>query len=280
MFSSDCPAWVKYAEQWHPGFLPHLSACKSPQQMLGSVIRAYYASLFHINPDNLYTVSAMPCTAKKFEAQREQMTHKGISEVDSVLTTRELAQFICLNGIDIQQIESELADHPFHIRSSAGRLLSVSGGTTEALIRTLHYRLTGKDMGQPRINEFRNSKEIKEIKLKIGDYKLGFAAVSTVKQASKIIEEIRAGRDDLHFVEVMACPGGCVNGGGQPIGSDPAAVKARIKAVYEIDEKDPIRFPYKNPAVLELYTDFLIEPMSAKSTELLHTTYKKREVPL
>jgi len=280
VFSSDCPAWIKYAEQWHPDMLNHLSACKSPQQMLGAIVSSYYTSLFHINPDNLFTVSAMPCTAKKFESQREQMTHKGITDVDAVMTTRELAQFIRLNGIDIQQIDHELPDNPFHVRSSAGRLLSVSGGVTEALIRTLHFRLTGKDMSQPRISELRSSKDLKEIKLKIGDFKLGFAAVSSVKQASKLINEIKAGRNDLHFIEVMACQGGCVNGGGQPITKDTGAVKARIKTVYETDEKDPIRFAHKNPAVVELYRDFLGEPMSARSIELLHTTYKKREVPL
>lgn len=280
VFSSDCPAWVKYTEQWHPDMLSHLSACKSPQQMLGAIVSSYYTNLFHINPDNLFTVSAMPCTAKKFESQREQMTHKGITDVDAVMTTRELAQFIKLNGIDIQQSDQELPDNPFHVRSSAGRLLSVSGGVTEALIRTLHFRLTGKDLSQPRISELRNNKDYKEIKLKIGDYKLGFAAVSSLKQASKLINEIKAGRNDLHFIEVMACQGGCVNGGGQPISKDTGAVKARIKTVYETDEKDPIRFAHKNPAVVELYRDFLGEPMSAKSIELLHTTYKKREVPL
>ncbi|MFH1120324.1 MAG: [FeFe] hydrogenase, group A [Bacteroidota bacterium] len=280
VFSSDCPAWVKYLEQWHPELLQNLSACKSPQQMLGALISSYYTALFHINPGNLYTASAMPCTAKKFEAQREQMTCKGITDVDAVLTTRELAQFIRLNGIDIDQIDNELADNPFHVRSSAGRLLSVSGGVTEALIRTLHHRLTGKDMIQPRINELRNGREYREVKMKMGDFKLGFAAVSTIRQAAKLLEEIRLGRNDLHFIEVMACPGGCINGGGQPIACDAGAVKARIKTVYEIDEKDPIRFAHKNPAVMELYRDFLGEPMGQKSVELLHTTYKKREVSL
>lgn len=280
VFTSDCPAWVKYAEQWHPDFLNHLSRCKSPQQMLGSVIRSYYTEQFHINPDKLYIVSAMPCTAKKFEAQREQMTHKGISDVDAVLTTRELAQFIRLNGVDIQQIEPELPDFPFHIRSSAGRLFSISGGVTEALIRTLYYRITGKEFTNLKISELRTQKDYKEIKLKIGDYKVGFAVVSNVKLASKLIDEIKDGRDDIHFVEVMTCPGGCVNGGGQPIVEDTGAIKARIKTIYEIDDKDSIRFPYKNPSIIELYSDFLGEPGSEKALELLHTTFKKREVPL
>lgn len=280
LFSSDCPAWVKYTEQWYPELLGNLSTCKSPQQMLGAIINSYYAGLFHINPDNLYTVSAMPCTAKKFEAQREQMTRKGISDVDTVLTTRELAQFIRLNGIDVQQIEQENADFPFHMRSSAGRLFSVAGGVTEALIRELHFRITGKELQNPLISELRSSKDYKEVKLKIGDFKIGFASVSTVKVAARLIEEIKAGRNDIHFVEVMACPGGCINGGGQPIVEDPGALKARMKTIYDFDMKDPIRVAHKNPSIVELYRDFLVEPGSEKSLSLLHTTYKKREVPL
>jgi iron-only hydrogenase group A len=280
MFSSDCPAWIKYMEQWHPEIIPYVSVCKSPQQMLGAVITNHYTKTYHINPDHLYTVSAMPCTAKKFEAQREQMTHKGISDVDAVLTTRELAQFIRLNGIDLQQNETEHADFPFHIRSSAGKLMAVPGGLTESLIRTLHFRLTGKDISNFKINELRSSKDFKEVKIKIGDYKLGFAAVSSVKHANQLIEEIKAGRNDLHFIEVMACPGGCVGGGGQPIVKDSGAIKARTKAIYEIDDKDPIKVSYKNPAIVELYRDFLGEPFGEMSTKLLHTSYKKRDVPL
>lgn len=280
VFSSDCPAWIKFMEQWHPDIIPHVSVCKSPQQMLGAVITNYYTKTYHINPDNLYTVSAMPCTAKKFEAQREQMTHKGISDVDSVLTTRELAQFIKLNGIDLHQNESEHADFPFHVRSSAGKLMAVSGGLTEALIRTLHYRITGKEIGSYKINELRVNKEVKEYKVKIGEFKLGFAAVTTVKQAGQLIEEIKSGRNDLHFIEVMACEGGCVGGGGQPIVKDIGAIKARAKAIYDTDEKDPIRASHKNPAIVELYRDFLGEPFGENSAKLLHTSYKKREVPL
>ncbi len=280
MFNSDCPAWIKYMEQWQPDLIPNVSTCKSPQQMLGAIIAGYYSKTYHINIDNLYTVSAMPCTAKKFEAQREQMTIKGISDVDAVLTTREIAQFIRLNGIDIHQGDHELPDIPFHVHSSAGKLVSVSGGVTEALIRTLHYKLTGKEFDHKRISELRVNKDCKEVKLKIGDYKLGFAAVSTVNQAARLIEEIKNGRNDLHFIEVMACPGGCVNGGGQPIVDDPSAVKARIKAIYDQDDKEPIRMAHKNPAIIELYREFLGEPLSEQSMKLLHTSYKKREVSL
>jgi len=158
--------------------------------------------------------------------------------------------------------------------------MAVPGGLTEALIRTLHFRLTGKDISNFKINELRISKDYKEVKIKIGDYKLGFAAVSSVKHANQLIEEIKAGRNDLHFIEVMACPGGCVGGGGQPIVKDSGAIKARTKAIYEIDDKDPIKVSYKNPAIVELYRDFLGEPFGEMSTKLLHTSYKKRDVPL
>ncbi|MBW6490854.1 MAG: [FeFe] hydrogenase, group A [Lentimicrobium sp.] len=280
VFSSDCPAWIKYMEQWHPEIIPHVSVCKSPQQMLGAIITNHYTKTYHISTDNLYTVSSMPCTAKKFEAQREQMTHKGISDVDAVLTTRELAQFIRLNGIDLQQNDTEFADFPYHVRSSAGKLMAVAGGLTEALIRTLHFRMTGKDLPNPKITGLRNFKESKELVLKIGDFKLGFAAVSSIKHAALLIDEINKGRNDLHFIEVMACPGGCVGGGGQPILKDIGAIKARTKAIYETDDRDSIRVSYKNPAIVELYQNFLGEPFGGKSKELLHTSYKKREVPL
>ena len=280
LFSSDCPAWIKYIEQWHSEMIPHISTSKSPQQMLGSIINRYYADTYHIKTEDLYTVSAMPCTAKKFEAQREQLTHKGISDVDAVLTTRELAQFIKLNGIELQQNDSELADYPFHVRSSAGKLMSVAGGQTEALIRTLYFRLTGNEMKQPRIAEMRVNKDYKEVKIKMGKHLLGFAAVNSIALAHKLIEEIKAGRDDLHFIEVMVCPGGCINGGGQPIRKAQNALKIRQKSIYELDEKDPISAAHKNPGIIGLYTDFLISPDSSIARELLHTSYKKREVPL
>ena len=280
VFSSDCPAWIKYMEQWQPEMIPNVSVCKSPQQMLGTIITNHYAKTYHINPDHLYTVSTMPCTAKKFEAKRGQMTQKGISEVDAVLTTRELAQFIRLNGIDLQQNDNELADFPYHVRSSAGKLMAVAGGLTEALIRTLHFRLTGKDFPSSRINELRSNNDVRVVKIQMGKYKLGFAAVSSVKQAAMLIGEIRAGRDDLHFIEVMACPGGCVGGGGQPIVKDPGAIKARAKIIYDTDTRDSIKVPYKNPAIIELYNEFLGEPFGEMSAKLLHTSYKKRDVAL
>ncbi|MGE5318320.1 MAG: [Fe-Fe] hydrogenase large subunit C-terminal domain-containing protein [Chloroflexota bacterium] len=277
VLSSDCPAWVKYLEQKYPDRLDNLSVCKSPQQMFGAIITNYYTKMFHVKLEDLYTVSAMPCTARKFESKREQMTQKGISDVDAVLTTREFVQFVKLNGIETHQLEPEIADFPFHVQSSAGKLTGVVGGLTESLIRTLYYRMTGKEMAQPKIAELRNIKDYKEYHIKIGDYKLGFAVTNTMKNVSKILE---ANRDDIHFVEVMSCPYGCVNGGGQPFIEDQAALKTRIKAIYDNDEKDPIRFAHKNPAIVDLYREFLGTPMSDLSQSLLHTSYQIREVSI
>lgn len=280
LFSSDCPSWVKYLEQRYPEYLPHLSVCKSPQQMFGALISSYYTKMYHIKLDELYTVSAMPCTARKFESKREQMTQKGVSDVDAVLTTREFVQFVKMNGIDIHQIEPEISDFPFHVQSTAGKLMGVAGGLTEALIRTLHFNLTGKEFANPKIVELRTSKEYKEYKIKIGDYKLGFAVVCTMKQIARITEEIKNGRDDIHFIEVMACPAGCVNGGGQPFNEDQNNLKSRIKAIYDIDERGSIKAAHKNPAIVDLYNEYLGKPMGELSVQLLHTTYKKREVSL
>jgi len=280
MFSSCCPSWVKYIEQYNPEMLNHMSACKSPQQMMGAVLKSYYTESEGLKPENIYSVSVMPCTAKKFEAQRDEMTHKGITDVDAVLTTRELAKLIRLNGIDIHHNEPELPDMPMGTRSSAGKLYGASGGVTEALVRTLHYRITGKEMTQFKLTEARQGKGRKEFKLKIGQKEFGFAIISGMANVKDLLAEIQAGKSNLHFVEVMACPGGCVNGGGQPIPADPASVKARAKTIYDIDEKESIKTAHKNPMVLDLYQSFLKEPGSEVCKTLLHTEYHKREVLL
>jgi iron only hydrogenase large subunit-like protein len=208
------------------------------------------------------------------------MTHKGITEVDAVLTTRELAKLIRLNGIDIHHNDPELPDLPMGTRSSAGKLFAASGGVTEALIRTLHYDITAKELVQFKISDARQNKGRKEFKMKIGQHELGFAIISGMANIKELMLEIEGGRKDLHFIEVMACPGGCVNGGGQPIPSDPASVKARTKALYDIDEKESIKTAHKNPMVLDLYINFLQEPGSDVCKSLLHTVYHKRDVLL
>jgi NADP-reducing hydrogenase subunit HndD len=278
MVTSCCPGWVKFAEEFHQDMIDNLSTCKSPQQMMGAIIKSYFAQTEGIDPEKIYSVSVMPCTAKKFEQQREEMTQNGISDVDAVLTTRELARLIRLHGIDIHKLEPEIADSPLGTRSSAGKIFGASGGVMEAAIRTAHYLITGKEMVKFQVRGVRGLEGRKEAKVQVGEIEVGVAVVSGLKNASMLMDEIRNGRDDIHFIEVMACPGGCINGGGQPIGADEEAIKARMTTLYDIDEKDAIKVSHKNPYIVELYDKFLGKPLGHKSHELLHTHYQKREV--
>ena len=280
MFTSCCPAWVKYIEEFYPEMLENVSSCKSPQQMMGAIVKSYYAKQVGLDPENIFSVSIMPCTAKKFESQRDEMLKDGIADVDASITTRELARFIRLRGIDLKNLTPEIADSPLGTRSSAGKIFGASGGVMEAAIRTAYYKMTGKELVNFQIPEIRGFDGRKEAKINIAGIEVGVAVVSGLKNAAKLIEEIKAGRDDLHFIEIMACPGGCINGGGQPIGASEEAVKARMQSLYNIDETESIKVSHKNPMIKELYDNFLGEPLSHKSHELLHTTYAKREVEL
>lgn len=277
MFTSCCPAWVKYVEEFAPEFLPNVSSCKSPQQMLGAVIKTYFADIEGIKPEDIYSVSIMPCTAKKFEAQRTSMTRKGLTDVDAVLTTRELVDLIRMYGIQIEQLEPESADSPMGARSSAGKLFGASGGVMEAALRTAYFKLTGKEMVQFRVKEVRGLDGRKETKVQIGDLELGIAVVSGMANAKPLLDEIRNGRDDIHFVEMMACPGGCIAGGGQRIGAGLEAIRARMKSLYDIDDRESIKVSHRNPEIHEIYKNFLGEPLGHKSHELLHTKYIERD---
>ena len=278
MITSCCPAWVKYAEEFTPDFIPNISSCKSPQQMMGAVIKSYFAESNNLKSENIYSVSIMPCTAKKFEAQREEMTQNGISDVDAVMTTRELAQFIRLYGIDIHNIEPEITDSPLGVRSSAGKLFGATGGVMEAAVRTAYFKITGNELLNFKIPEVRGLEKRKEAKIKIGDLEIGIAVVNGLANAKSLLDEIKAGRKDIHFIEIMACPGGCIGGGGQPIEFDEKNVIARMNSLYEIDERATIKVSHKNPDIIELYNEFLGEPLGHKSHKLLHTNYCKREV--
>lgn len=278
MITSCCPGWIKFAEEFYPEFLPNLSSCKSPQQMMGAIIKSHYAKTAEINPEDIYSVSIMPCTAKKFEGQRAEMTSKGISDVDAVLTTRELAALIKLYEIDLNNIEPELADSPLGLRSSAGKIFASSGGVMEAAIRTANYSLTGKELVQFKVKEVRGIKGIKEAKININGLELGVAVTSGLQNAKELLAQIKNGRSDIHFIEIMACPGGCIGGGGQPINTDENALIARMKSIYNIDEKESIKVSHKNPEIRDLYRDFLGKPLGEKSHHLLHTTYEERDV--
>lgn len=280
MITSCCPGWIKYAEEFVPDFIPNLSSCKSPQQMTGAIIKSKFIEQENIKQEDIYSVAIMPCTAKKFEGQREEMTQNGISDVDAVLTTREFVKMLNMFGIDMHTLTPELANNPLGVRTSAGKIFGNSGGVAEAAIRTAYYKLTDKELVNFRVEALRGLKGRKEAKLKIGDLELGVAVVNGLGNAKALLQEIKEGRKDLHFIEVMACPGGCVAGGGQPIKMDEEAIKARAKSLYKIDDLESIKVSHKNPDVQKLYAEYLGEPLGHKSHELLHTHYQKREVVL
>ena len=278
MMTSCSPGWIKFVEQFYPDFIGNISSCRSPQQMMGAVIKSYYAEREGLDPKKIFSVSIMPCTAKKFEAGRTEMSRDGIPDVDAVLTTRELARFIRMRGLDIRTLDPDTADTPFGERTTAGKLFGATGGVMEAAIRTAHYLLTGKELEHLEVEAVRGLKEVKEARVKIGELEVGVAALSGLGNARRLLDEIRAGRKDLHFIEVMTCPGGCIAGGGQPLGADLSAVRARMQALYTIDHDEPVRASHNNPSVQRLYKEFLGEPLSHKSHELLHTNYAEREV--
>jgi NADH-quinone oxidoreductase subunit G/NADP-reducing hydrogenase subunit HndD len=282
MMTSCSPGWVKFVEQFYPDFLPNLSSCKSPQQMTGAIIKSHYAQRENIDPSRIFSVAIMPCTAKKFEAGRAEMVSgaAGMADVDAVLTTRELARLIRLYGLNLAAMAPEHADTPFGERSTAGKLFGATGGVMEAAIRTAHFMITGAELDKLEYKDLRGLSGIKEARIKIGPLEIGVAVASGLLNARKIMDELKAGRRDLHFIEVMTCPGGCIAGGGQPLGANTAAIRARMQALYKIDRDEAVRTSHANPAIQRIYKEFLGAPLGEKSHQLLHTHYAKREAVL
>ena len=278
MLTSCSPGWIKFVEQFYPDFMPNVSTCKSPQQMMGAIIKRFWAPRQGIDAADVVSVSIMPCTAKKFECGREEMGTGYVPDVDYVLTTRELGALIRMFGIDLDTFEGEGADTPFGERTTAGKIFGATGGVMEAAIRTAHYLFTGKELSELKIQPLRGLKGVKEFRGRIGGLEVGTAVVSGLGGARQILDEIRAGRKDLHFIEVMTCPGGCINGGGQPLQANLEAVRARMQALYNIDRDEAVRVSHKNKSVQRLYDEFLGKPLGEKSHELLHTHYHRREV--
>jgi len=276
MITSCSPAWIKFAETFYPELLPNVSSCKSPQQMLGSMIKNYWAPKMNIPSEKIFSVSVMPCTAKKFEIEREEMVSKGISDIDAVLTTRELAKLIRMYSIDIRKAGSAECDLPFGERSSAGKLFGASGGVMEAAIRTAYWMITGNELTNLVISELRDKENYREITVDINGLKVKAAVVSGLGNARLVLDKMMKKECDLHFLEIMSCPGGCINGGGQPRAIDKEAVKKRLASLYSIDSTAEIRVSHKNSSVMDLYEKFLGKPGSHKAHELLHTTYQKR----
>lgn len=271
-----CPSWISFAEQNIPEILSNITSIKSPQQISGTLIKTWIAEKFSVPPADIYSVSFMPCTARKMEAQRVEMTSRGYPDVDTVLTTRELVRLIRLNGIDMQGLEPEPPDDPMGAMSSTGRLIGASGGTLESLLRTIYFKSTGKELHVEEISKLRLNKGIKEISLRLGDTEIKTVAVSGMAKVKEVLGNINKGTRNYHLVEIMACPGGCVNGGGQPISNDENRVKTRTKSLYAFDNRETVRMAHKNPQIINVYNDFLTEPMSKMAKSLFSVKYTQQ----
>jgi len=276
LMTSCSPGWIKFVEHFYPEFLNNLSSCKSPQQMMGALIKNYWAFKKNINPRDIYSVSIMPCTAKKFEAGRAEMVTGGFADIDAVLTTRELAKMINMFNINLSKLKPEDADDPLGEHSSAAKLFGVTGGVAEAALRTAAFLITNDDSKVQEIREYRDLEGIKELTLNIDGITLKTVVVSGLSNARMVLDDIKRGIKQYHFIEVMTCPGGCIAGGGQPFGLDKDRIVARMKALYHIDKNEKIRKSHHNKDVVKLYEEFLMHPLSHKSHELLHTKYKPR----
>jgi NADH-quinone oxidoreductase subunit G/NADP-reducing hydrogenase subunit HndD len=278
MMTSCSPGWIKFVETYYPDFIENLSTCKSPQQMMGAVVKTYFAEREKINPASIYSVSIMPCTAKKFEAARPEMGRNGQADIDAVLTTRELAEVIRMHGLDLAELAPETADTPFGERTTAGKLFGGTGGVMEAALRTAHWMVTGRELADYTVGVVRGLEGVKEAEIAIDGTLLRVAVVSGLGNASRLLDEIRAGRKQFHFVEVMTCPGGCVAGGGQPLDARPERIAARLKSLYDIDGREEVRISHRNESVSRLYAEYLGQPLGHRSHELLHTHYAAREL--
>ena len=281
MITSCSPGWIKYCEHFYPDFIPNLSTCKSPNQMQGAVTKTYFAKQNDLDPRDIYVVSVMPCTAKKFEIARPEFGRDGYRDVDANLTTRELARMIRQAGLDFVHLPEEEFDDMLGESTGAAVIFGVTGGVMEAALRTVVDVLTGEDMPRLEYADVRGLEGIKEATVSVNGTDIRVAIVHGTANAAKLLNAIRAGEKTYHFIEVMGCPGGCVNGGGQPIVDartryfiDPRA--GRAAATYSEDESMAIRKSHKNPAVQKLYAEFLGEPNSHIAHELLHTTYVDR----
>lgn len=281
MITSCSPAWIKYCEHNYPELLPHLSTCKSPQQMFGASCKTYFADKLGIDPKNLFVVSVMPCVAKKFEKNRPNQSASGHPDIDAVLTTRELARLFKKQGIMLNKMPEEQFDAPLGIGSGAGLLFGATGGVMEAALRTVADVLTGSDLTQIDYNEVRGTESCKEAIYDIAGIKVKVAVVSGLANAGKIMEQIKQGKSDYQFIEVMSCPGGCVNGGGQPIHDAYTRrtvdiKKLRADAIYNTDKALQLRKSHENPVIKEIYDTYFGTPNSEKAHHALHTSYVTR----
>ncbi len=289
MATSCSPGWIKYIEHMYPEYLENLSTCKSPQQMFGALSKTYYAKARNIDPDNIVSVSIMPCTAKKYEANRPEMHDSGYRDVDFVLTTRELAILIKQAGLDFDKLPEAKYDRLMGESTGAAVIFGATGGVMEAALRTAYELVTGRDVPFDNLNikPVRGLEGVRKATIKIENpveewkfldgVELKCAVAHGLVNAKKVMDAVKQGKADFHFIEVMACPGGCLGGGGQPIPTNPEIRQKRTEAIYAEDGDLPIRKSHENPEIKKLYKDFLIEPLGEKSHHLLHTRYTKRE---
>ena len=278
MITSCSPGWIKFAEHFYPDLLSHLSTCKSPQQMFGALAKTYYAEKAGIKPVDIFSVSIMPCTAKKYECQRPEMNSSGFRDVDVVLTSRELGRMFKQAGLDMANLPVEEYDAPLGISTGAGEIFGASGGVMEAALRTVYEVVTGQTLECIDFEDCRGLTGVKEATVQVGALPVKIAITNGLGNARKVLDKIRAGEADYHFIEIMACPGGCIGGGGSPIPTNTEIRLKRIDATYVEDKGMALRKSHENPAVAELYADFLKEPLGHKSHELLHTHYTARGV--
>ena len=282
MITSCSPGWVKFCEFNYPEMIDNLSTCKSPQQMFGAVIKTYYAEKNGIDPKDIVSVSIMPCTAKKFEVGRDHQDAAGVADVDIALTTRELARMIERAGIMFTQLPDEDFDNPLGESTGAGVIFGATGGVMEAALRTAVEKLTGEELKALDFTEVRGTAGIKEATYNVAGMDVNVAVASGLANARALLEDVKAGRKNYHFIEIMACPGGCVNGGGQP--TQPASVRnfvdlraERAKAIYEEDKNLPVRKSHENPMIKKIYDEYFGEPGSHKAHHVLHTQYVDRK---
>ena len=275
-FTSCCPAWVKFAEQYYPEILPRLSLCKSPQQMFGSLARETLPKLLNVKPENLFIVSIMPCTAKKFEARRPEFKHAELADIDAVITTQELSRMIEASGLNFMALEPESLDLPMGFKTGAGVIFGTTGGVTEAVLRFAVEKVTGEKLTNVDFHQVRGEAGIREATLEVAGKPVRMAIAHGLKNARKLAEEVKAGKCNYDIIEVMACPGGCVGGAGQPVNFTPGAIKRRAKGLYDADKMLQLHKSQENPYIIEAYEKVLEKPGSHKAHHLLHTKYQSR----
>ena len=275
MITSCSPGWIKFCETYYPDLIPNLSTCKSPQQMFGALLKTYYAEKIGKAPQDIFSVSIMPCTAKKFEAARPEMGRYGLRDTDAVITVQELARMIRSSGISFSLLPESEFDLPFGIGTGAGEIFGATGGVMEAALRTVYEVVTGETLEHIEFTGVRGFAGIKEAVVAVGDLNVKVAVAHGLGNARKLMDRIRAGEADYHFIEVMACPGGCIGGGGNPI-KNWKKMDKRLGAVYVEDGSLQIRKSHENPAVTALYEEYLGSPNGHRSHDLLHTTYTDR----